>query len=38
MTSESLTCLYGAPVEVLRDSHGRLAVIGSEEAPPHHHH
>ncbi len=38
MTSESLTQLYGAPIEVLRDSQGRLAVIGSEEAPPHHHH
>lgn len=38
MTSEALTALYGAPIEVLRDSHGRLAVIGSEESPPHHHH
>jgi zinc/manganese transport system ATP-binding protein len=38
MTSDSLTRLYGAPIEVLRDSHGRLAVIGSEESPPHHHH
>ena len=37
MTSESLTSLYGAPIEVLRDSRGRLAVIGSEESPPHHH-
>ena len=38
MTSESLTRLYGAQIEVLRDSHGRLAIIGSEESPPHHHH
>lgn len=38
MTSESLTNLYGAPIEVLRDSRGRLAVIGTEESPPHHHH
>jgi zinc/manganese transport system ATP-binding protein len=37
MTSESLTNLYGAPIEVLRDSRGRLAVIGAEETPPHHH-
>jgi zinc/manganese transport system ATP-binding protein len=37
MTSESLTNLYGAPIEVLRDSRGRLAVIGAEDSPPHHH-
>jgi zinc/manganese transport system ATP-binding protein len=37
MTSESLTSLYGAPIEVLRDSRGRLAVIGAEDSPPHHH-
>jgi zinc/manganese transport system ATP-binding protein len=36
MTSESLTQLYGAPIEVLRDSRGRLAVIGAEDSPPHH--
>jgi zinc/manganese transport system ATP-binding protein len=38
MTSKSLTDLYGAPVEVLRDSRGRLAVIGIEESAHHHHH
>ncbi len=38
MTSKLLTDLYGAPIEVLRDSRGRLAVIGAEETPPHHHH
>ena len=32
VTSESLSKLYGAPVEVLRDSHGRVAVLGTEEA------
>lgn len=32
ITSESLSELYGAPIEVLRDSHGRLAVLGIEEA------
>ena len=36
LTSESLTNLYGTPVEVLHDSRGRLAVIGVEE-PAHHH-
>jgi zinc/manganese transport system ATP-binding protein len=37
MTSKSLTDLYGAPIEVLRDSRGRLAVIGAEDSPHHHH-
>jgi len=32
VTSESLSNLYGAPVEVLRDSRGRIAVLGAEEA------
>lgn len=32
VTSGSLSKLYGAPIEVLRDSHGRLAIIGTEEA------
>ncbi len=32
ITSESLSRLYGAPIEVLRDSRGRLAVLGIEEA------
>ena len=35
LTSESLTALYGTPIEVLRDSHGNLAVIGSEENQTH---
>jgi zinc/manganese transport system ATP-binding protein len=35
-TSESLTKLYGTPVEVLRDSQGRVAVLGVDEAPYHH--
>jgi zinc/manganese transport system ATP-binding protein len=38
MTSKTLTDLYGAPIEVLHDSRGRLAVIGAEDSPPHHHH
>ncbi|MFZ2804666.1 MAG: ATP-binding cassette domain-containing protein [Patescibacteria group bacterium] len=35
LTSASLTKLYGTQVEVLHDSHGRLAVLGVEDA--HHH-
>ena len=35
LTSESLTKLYGTPIEVLRDSRGRLAVLGIEDV--HHH-
>jgi zinc/manganese transport system ATP-binding protein len=35
LTSESLTALYGTPVEVLRDSHGNFAVIGIEENQTH---
>jgi zinc/manganese transport system ATP-binding protein len=35
LTSESLTALYGTPVEVLRDSHGNIAVIGIEENQTH---
>ena len=36
LTSESLTRLYGVPVEVLHDSRGKIAVVGVEE-PAHHH-
>ena len=35
MTSESLTALYGTPVEVLHDSHGNIAVVGIEENQTH---
>jgi zinc/manganese transport system ATP-binding protein len=35
LTSESLTALYGTPIEVLRDSHGNFAVIGIEENQTH---
>ncbi|OLD09453.1 MAG: hypothetical protein AUI95_00835 [Crenarchaeota archaeon 13_1_40CM_3_52_4] len=31
LTSESLTALYGVPVEVLRDSRGNVAIIGIEQ-------
>ena len=33
ITSETLTRLYGAPIEVLRTSDGRLVVVGQPEAP-----
>ena len=35
LTSESLTELYGTPIEVLHDSKGNLAVIGIEKDPHH---
>jgi zinc/manganese transport system ATP-binding protein len=31
LTSESLTALYGVPVEVLHDSRGNVAIIGTDE-------
>lgn len=36
LNSESLSKLYNAPIEVLRDSRGRLAIIGAEEGAHHH--
>jgi len=36
LDSETLTALYGSPIEVLRDSHGRVAIIGVEESGNHH--
>jgi zinc/manganese transport system ATP-binding protein len=38
LTSKSLTDLYGIPIEVLKDSHGRIAIIGMDEPPEHHKH
>ena len=35
LTSESLSALYGTPVEVLRDSHCNIAVVGVEENHTH---
>lgn len=35
ITSTSLSALYGAHIEVLRDSRGRIAVLGTEEAAHH---
>jgi zinc/manganese transport system ATP-binding protein len=37
VTTETLTRLYGVPVEVLRASDGRLVVVGQPEPPAHHH-
>ncbi len=37
ITGETLTRLYGLPVEVLKASDGRLVVVGQPEAPAHHH-
>ncbi|HEY7932590.1 MAG TPA: ATP-binding cassette domain-containing protein [Solirubrobacteraceae bacterium] len=37
VTGETLSRLYGVPVEVLRASDGRLVVIGGPEASSHHH-
>lgn len=36
LTTDSLTRLYGIPVEVVKDSRGRIAIIGTED-PEHHH-
>ena len=33
ITSETLSSLYGTPIEVLRAADGRLVVVGSPEAP-----
>jgi zinc/manganese transport system ATP-binding protein len=38
ITSPTLSALYGAPIEVLRTSDGRLVVVGLPEAPHHHGH
>jgi zinc/manganese transport system ATP-binding protein len=37
ITAETLTQLYGTPIEVLSTSDGRLVVVGQPEAPAHHH-
>lgn len=35
VTTKALSALYDAPIEVLRDSRGRVAVLGTEEAAHH---
>ena len=37
ITTESLSALYGSPVEVLTTSQGRLVVVGAPDAHTHHH-
>ena len=37
LTSESLTDLYGIPIEVLKDSRGRIAIVGMDEPMADHH-
>jgi zinc/manganese transport system ATP-binding protein len=37
ITAETLSGLYGLPIEVLKASDGRLVVVGQPEAPAHHH-
>jgi zinc/manganese transport system ATP-binding protein len=36
ITAETLSRLYGVPIEVLRAADGRLVVVGLPEAPAHH--
>ena len=36
ITAETLSRLYGVPVEVLQTADGRLVVVGLPEAPAHH--
>ena len=36
ITAETLSALYGAPIDVLRTAEGRLVVVGGPEAPFHH--
>jgi zinc/manganese transport system ATP-binding protein len=38
ITTQELSRLYGAPIEVLRTSDDRLVVVGLPEAPHHHGH
>jgi zinc/manganese transport system ATP-binding protein len=37
ITSETLTALYDYPVEVIRDSRGRIVVVGLDDCDSHHH-
>jgi len=36
ITSQTLTALYGTPIEVLHASDGRLVVVGEPEPPARH--
>lgn len=37
ITAETLTALYGTPIDVLRDRTGRLVVVGQPDVHTHHH-
>jgi len=36
ITAETLTMLYGTPIDVLTDRNGRLVVVGQHDVPPDH--
>ena len=36
ITADTLTMLYGTPIDVLRDREGRLVVVGQPDHPPEH--
>jgi zinc/manganese transport system ATP-binding protein len=36
ITADTLTMLYGTPIDVLRDRQGRLVVVGQPDHPPEH--
>jgi zinc/manganese transport system ATP-binding protein len=38
ITPETLTMLYGTPIDVLTDRAGRLVVVGQQDVPPDHRH
>jgi zinc/manganese transport system ATP-binding protein len=38
INAETLTSLYGTPIDVLTDRSGRLVVVGQQDVPPDHHH
>ena len=38
ITADTLSALYGTPIDVLRDRRGRLVVVGQPDAPPGEHH
>lgn len=35
ITADTLSMLYGTPIDVLRDHAGRLVVVGQQDLPPH---
>ena len=37
ITADTLTRLYGTPIDVLHDRNGRLVVVGQRDVPAEHH-